>query len=344
MTWFVLYRGNDGKQKRYVVGTYPQMPLAEARTAISALGIVTGKDPVAEEKADADVRRKIKPTMTDLWNAYIESRKLTSKAKSTVIEEDRKWDREIKPIFGETAVADIQPRDLAELLDTLAKKSPVSANRLHSFLSIFFKPALRKGWIPVHPLQWVDKPAKEKPRKRFLSDEEIKTLWSLLPSVNDNARDIIKMMLFTAQRKGEIFKMAWGEIENGVWRQSDNKTDSYNLVPLSPPVIEILEKRKGSGTTWVFPSSRGSQHHIKGIKRARIALNEKMAGEPWTEHDLRRTARTLMSRLKIKHHIRERVLNHSQTGIVQVYDQHDYLDEKRDALEKLASEIERIIQ
>ena len=50
-----------------------------------------------------------------------------------------------------------------------------------------------------------------------------------------------------------------------------------------------------------------------------------------------------MSRLQIKQYIRERVLNHSQGGIIGVYDQHDYLLEKADALEKLGREIDRII-
>ena len=64
--------------------------------------------------------------------------------------------------------------------------------------------------------------------------------------------------------------------------------------------------------------------------------------EHFTPHDLRRTARTLMSRLEIPHHIRERVLNHSQGKIEAVYDQFDYLKEKRAALNKLANEIDRI--
>ncbi|MFV0269909.1 MAG: hypothetical protein ACK5HT_22555, partial [Draconibacterium sp.] len=61
-----------------------------------------------------------------------------------------------------------------------------------------------------------------------------------------------------------------------------------------------------------------------------------------TSHDLRRTARTIMSRLKIKHHIRERCLNHAQDKISATYDRHDYLQEKSDALQKLADKVDQI--
>ena len=49
-----------------------------------------------------------------------------------------------------------------------------------------------------------------------------------------------------------------------------------------------------------------------------------------------------MSRLKIKQHVRERILNHSQGGVAVTYDRYDYMTEKADALIKLACGINRI--
>jgi integrase len=64
---------------------------------------------------------------------------------------------------------------------------------------------------------------------------------------------------------------------------------------------------------------------------------------PWVLHDLRRTARSLMSKARVSPDIAERVLAHAIGGIRAVYDRHSFIDEKRAALEKLAALIERIV-
>ena len=155
--------------------------------------------------------------------------------------------------------------------------------------------------------------------------------------------------------------MKWSDLDlnKAVWRLTENKTDSIHLVPLSDQVSTILKARKeGVGYTkkqawmtqseFVFPSrynkAKGAKTgHSTNTKNARAKIKKESGITEWTSHDLRRTARTIMSRLKIKHHVRERVLNHSQGGIVGVYDQFDYLQEKRDALDKLGREIYRIV-
>ncbi len=66
--------------------------------------------------------------------------------------------------------------------------------------------------------------------------------------------------------------------------------------------------------------------------------------EHWTPHDLRRTARSLMSRAGIRPDIAERALGHAIAGVEGVYDRHSYFDQKGDALEALAALIDRILQ
>lgn len=64
--------------------------------------------------------------------------------------------------------------------------------------------------------------------------------------------------------------------------------------------------------------------------------------EAFTLHDLRRTCRTGLARLKVAPHIAERVLNHAQEKIPGTYDVHDYLDEKREALEQWTAHLEAL--
>lgn len=65
--------------------------------------------------------------------------------------------------------------------------------------------------------------------------------------------------------------------------------------------------------------------------------------EHFTIHDLRRTARTHLASLGVRPHIAERCLNHRLPGINDTYDTHDYMDDRRDALELWAAKLEKLI-
>lgn len=360
-TWFIMYKTEIGKIKRYTIGTYPHVSLMDARKLANDVmaQVREGGDPMREKKI-----RRSAPTVIDLWDEYQKSlsRKQKKKAPSTVEEEKRRWLKIISPAIGDMKVEDVKPVHLSDMLDAIANKSPVSANRLHSLLQVFFKPALAKGWIEVHPLQWIDKPGgAEEPRKRFLTDDEICTIWPHIDNLRPNPRDILKLGLYTAQRPGEILKMRWEDIDidSSIWTLRDTKTGNDHLLPLSPQVKKILDNRKKGvdyskkmqwmkESEFVFPSKYNlkkgaSSGHAKSTKDARRKVQESSGVTDWTAHDLRRTARTIMSRLKIKHHIRERVLNHAQGGIQGVYDRYDYLQEKADAMNKLGNELDRIL-
>ncbi len=156
------------------------------------------------------------PTVSDLWDAYQIrlSLKKKKKADSTLKEEFRYWTAKIKPALGNLKVEDITPITISDMLDKVAASAPVSANRLHSMLSILFKVAIQKGWITIHPLQWLDKPGgQEPPRKRILNDDEIKILWTYFDKLRPNPRDILKLGLLTAQRSGEIMSMKWDDVD-----------------------------------------------------------------------------------------------------------------------------------
>ncbi len=354
-TFFIVYYA-EGKTKKFTLGVFPALSLTNAKKLANEYA---DRDPVAERvKAieETEAKRKSEElelmtlrTMTDLWEEYSSLPKYKQKTENTRKEEYRKWVKNIKPVLGDVPVKDIEPVMISSLLKNLAKKSPISANRLYSFMKILFRPALADGWISIHPMQYIDKPSGEKPRKRFLTDDEIKTIWPHLDKLKENPRDILRIILLTAQRPGEVSSMQWNHIdlENNVWRQSKNKTDTVNLVPLSPQVVSILSARDRKGK-WIFPSThdngRGKQvGYLLCTRHARRYVQQWSGITNWTAHDLRRTARTIMSRLQIKQHVRERVLNHSQGGIVGIYDQYDYLKEKADALDKLGREIDKII-
>ena len=99
------------------------------------------------------------------------------------------------------------------------------------------------------------------------------------------------------------------------------------------------------GCDYVFAGR--SEGHFKGFPAAKrlldIVVREKAAIAPWRFHDLRRTARSLMARIGVQTELAERILGHVQPSIVETYNRHDYLEEKRAALAKLARTIELIL-
>jgi integrase len=130
--------------------------------------------------------------------------------------------------------------------------------------------------------------------------------------------------------------MTWDEIEGSDWTlpAARNKTKVDLVRPLSKAALEALAPLKGEGPK-VFSSTQ------------RFAFEKFKAGlgfNDFTLHDLRRTARSLMSRAGINADIAERCLGHVIGGVRGVYDRHEYYREKRLAFDALASLIARIVE
>jgi integrase len=102
---------------------------------------------------------------------------------------------------------------------------------------------------------------------------------------------------------------------------------------------------RAAGSDHVFPARRLGRRDLGHV--ALDTLNVALARidhglEPFTLHDLRRTLRTQLSALNIAPHIAERCLNHKRKGIQATYDRHDYLDERRGALERCVGVLGRV--
>jgi integrase len=148
------------------------------------------------------------------------------------------------------------------------------------------------------------------------------------------------------QRRSELALAEWREFDfkAKTWTIPDGhaKAGKGHVVPLSGWAVEELEKLKvmAGGSRYVLPNGdKAAPIDPKYITRsvARCLKRFKKHGvDGFTPHDLRRTGRTGLARLRIKVDIAERVLNHARERMEATYDVHDYIDEKREALEKWA--------
>jgi hypothetical protein len=151
--------------------------------------------------------------------------------------------------------------------------------------------------------------------------------------------------------------MQWADLVDGKWRIPSEEREKTNAGNLRLPqlVLDIINAQpRIDGNPHVFPGSTRGRRRLKGkpsgppafnsFSQAKAELDAKLPDLPhWTLHDLRRTARSLMSRAGVASDIAERVLGHAIAGVEGVYDQHDYAEEKADALQRLAALVETII-
>ena len=152
-------------------------------------------------------------------------------------------------------------------------------------------------------------------------------------------------MLLTGQRRDKVVTMKWSDIEDGVWTIATEAHEKGNadMLMLPPAALAVIdEQHRISGNEFVFAGRGGG--HFKGFSARKLAFSARVGDIPrWTLHDLRRTARSLLSEAKVNRHISERVLGHSLRGIEGIYDQYDYKAEKAEALQQLANHIEAIV-
>lgn len=345
-SWSFIYRPKgEVKQKRYTIGDYPAWPLSAAREKALALRrrVQDGGDPVLEAKVRRDAL-----TFEKLVERYMASH---GKKLRSAREYQQLLDRDVMPKMRERRVDEISRPEVGILLDDVAKRAPVVANRVMSVMSSVFSWAVSEGLAQSNPVTGLKKRGTEKPKERHLDDEEIRALWSGLETTAPLYKDIIRLILLLGARPGEVAGMRREEIDldKALWRIPAErvKTKTAHVLPLVGEALAIVTRLcEGKRAGHLFSTTKGkaptSQDLAKAFERTRGVLKESA-----TPHDLRRTAATVMSRLDIDRLTIAYVLNHGSTIRATVtgstYDKHDFLPQKTRALEALDAQIAAIL-
>jgi integrase len=189
------------------------------------------------------------------------------------------------------------------------------------------------------------KPA-ERARERTLTDDELRAVWKAADRLETPFARMLQLILLTGVRRNEAARMDRSEIVGDNWiilaTRMKGKRDF--VVPLTPAAKAILDKLPviGDGKSGPVFTPNGKRP-ISNFNKDKADFDKACGVKGWTIHDLRRTARTLLSRAGVDADIAERVLAHVIGGIRGIYDRHEFAAEKRKALEALASQIERIL-
>jgi integrase len=374
---FVWFHRVDGKKHLETLGAWE--PKAGGLTVYGAIGkCIDRKKAIAkgvdEKGKDVDPRpdrtRRLeegdKPDGLDvagLLDLFVEryASKLRSgdQYKST-------FERLVKPEIGNIGIYDIRRSHVTGMLDEIEDESgPVMADRALAYV----RKAL--NWYAIRDDRFLSpivpgmRETSSKGRERILVDDEIRDLWAALETLSDVPAcypRFVKTLLLTATRRNESANMHSAELDGDVWtipgkryKRLPKHKDKDHVIPLSAAARALIaEKPEGAKkNSWFVFSTTAGEKAFSGFSKAKATLDDAIAAirekdgrppmENWTLHDLRRTARTLMSRARIAPDHAERALGHIIGGVRGVYDKFEFLDEKRAAFEALALLVAKIL-
>ena len=253
-----------------------------------------GGDPFGELEAE----RKA-PTIAELCERF-EAEHLPRVRASTRRNYARLIELHILPFFGKnTKVSEVRFADIDALHRKLTKAgTPYIANRIAAILSKMFNLAIRWEMRSDNPCKGIGRNDEAK-RKRYLSGDELARLTAALPAHPDQqAADIVRLLLFTGCRKGEALAARWADLDlaNGVWTKLGHliKQKVDHVAPLSAPARALLARVREEQARahphrlpeYVFAGRYGHNHRAS-IKRNWAAICKAAGISGLRVHDLR---------------------------------------------------------
>jgi integrase len=371
------YRVKGTNQQRLIsLGIHGTITADRARELAKkrAGEVADGKDPKGEREESRAEAKLAKVAETNTVDAILDKfeARYSSKLRSGDQIKDT-FERLVRPRIGSKSIYDgpngLKRRDIVEMLDEIEDEhGPVMADRVLAHVRKAFN-----WWMvqdedfnsPIVRGMARTKP-KERRRKRTLTDEEIRDVWAALDQLEAAPAcypAYVRNLLLTMTRRNESSRMHLTELDGDVWKIPADRYKSKHdhVIPLSAMAIENLKTAppaaKGQNSYFLFSTATTNRPMgttaFSGFSKAKaeldrqIAKARKAAGKPtmprWTLHDLRRTARSLMSRANIPDEHIERAIGHAIPGVRGVYDCYEYLDEKRKAFEALAQLVGMIL-
>jgi integrase len=347
-TWVYQYWLGD-RSRRMTLGKWPKLSAKQARDLVDVLAakVALGQDP-AEEKIQNRTRKE---TFGEIAGDYLAAQATRLRPRS--LEEVRRHlNDHATPLHG-LPIAKMQRRDVAELLTAIAAGSgPVAANRVRSSISAMFHWAMKAGIAESNPAAFTNKEG-ERPRSRVLSVGELRDIWTALPEGDYGS--ILKLLILTGQRRTEIGDLRWSEIDpkRGVICLPPErvKNTRRHTIPMSEAVRSIVRAiPKTEDRDFVFGYGTGGFSGWSRCKErldATINARRKKPMDPWTIHDLRRTAATMMADdLGVLPFVVEAVLNHAsgRSGVAGVYNLAKYEKVMQSALTAWAKRVAEIVR
>lgn len=337
-SWSFTYRIHN-KAKRLSLGVYPgvNLKLARERSREARAQIQRGEDPVEDKKAEERERQfySFESCAKDFIEKYCKPNLKTWK---TI---DRTLERFAIPAWGDRPAKNIRRRDIVELIDQVAVKTPGQSNHLRAYLSKMFKWLLEREVVENNPVLGVAKRHKSKPRSRILDQEEIGAVWNAAEKMGGPFGRCVQFLMLTGVRRDEASYLRWDELEGNFASLPGSRMKGGRdfKVALSSAAINILDHIPHF-SDYIFTTN--GRTPISGWGKAKRNLDvlvESELGHPikgWRLHDLRRTLASGLAMLGHRAEVIKRVLGHAANAndVTEAhYNWHNYDAEALEAVE-----------
>ena len=357
-------RGRGYKPRIITYGAFPQFSLREAKTRHA--------EAQARHKEGMDPRANggVNETVAELAEYFYTSRIKGHRKRPEDVR--RTLDTDIIPKLGRRRLSAVSTPEISEMVRSVVQRgSPVHAGKVLAHTKQMFRFACSEGLIltsPADPLDPDNLGIENNKRDRILTGDEIGLLYNALdraPKMSPQVKTAIRLLLLTGLRSGELRQATWSAFDpdNAVLtipvsdqklsRKQEKQAQPF-ACPLPHQAVQLMLELKQLDETWVIPGrSDGTgpvTDHVFGRAVRRLLGLKDEEGEhvlpipSFSPHDLRRTCRSGLSALGVPPHIAERCLNHSLGRIMDIYDRHDYLDERRDALQRWADQVDLYVE
>jgi integrase len=353
-TFWFMYRprgaGRSANSRMIKIDTYPTSSLAEARFKAKKLAgqVADGIDPATQrqeaKRRDSSTLRTLLATdgeyQRDLEDRGIVNRKVVMSG----------LNRGLHRLLSKD-LADLTRRDLINAINAIKKDKPGAAADLRKFANQFCEWCANSGRIPVNPLAGWRNPKRSRAERlaaaanggRALSDDEIRRVWQAAGDLGSFG-GLVRLGLLTAMRRGELAQLERARdltADRIIVQPEHAKTGEQHEVPRTDLMRQLIAAQPVTTSPLLFPSSK-TGGRIKGWTKL-VARLQRGSGVDFTMHDLRRTCRTLMSRLGVPEGIAELAIGHVRVDLIRRYNKDEAWDGRSDAFQRVSAHVESLI-
>jgi integrase len=355
--------------RRFTIGRVARIGLAaareEARRVLEEMAL--GRVPVTQVKARREAERAAKAAEAEAKRARAAVEHSTFakaaadyiRAKVSKTRRAIDTEREIQTVlvarWGQRPIGEITRKDVTALIGefTAAGKLHMARNHLGNVKALFNWCIVSGSYAiehsPTDRLKVRDLIGAIPARDRVLTDGEIRAVWNAAIELGYPWGDLVRMLLLTGQRRGEIAHATWSEFDlegrTPTVPAARMKKGRTHTTPLSADAMALIEGLPHKdGLLFRMPSGRRLTAFNRGKSEvdALIAAGRPLA--PWRIHDLRRTVRSNFSAIGgVSDVVREMAIAHMPSGVRAVYDRHEYHSELRQLFEEWAVRLRAIV-
>jgi integrase len=312
-----------GRQRRYLIGHWPEISANEARDRATDLrkAVREGHDPLAEKLRDRQA-----PMMTDLARRYLSEYAEVKNRPATIRNNKQMLDGIILPRLGRLAVAAVTLDDVERLHGSL-RATPCRANRVFALLSVVFRLAIKWKWRTDNPAAGIEH-FHERRREEWLRKHQLERVVQELESRGTTSADALLLILFTGCRKGEALAAQWKEfdLDRGVWSKpsahtKQKKTEHTPLNDKAFPLVIRMRKAAGDvdGAAYLFPSVRLPGQPLENLRRTWREVSQAAGIGHWRIHDLRHSFGSVLVSSGVPLATVGKLLGHTQSKTTERY-------------------------